>query len=220
MEMILFILIAIGAIILSVWFSRQRAKEWLEFSTQHGFNYFSKDTEDLPSRYSDFNLFNQGHSRKAYNVCTGANHGIKLCLFDYQYTTGSGKNQQTHYRTVLITDKRFLFQPLDIRPENIFDKIGAAIGFDDIDFESAEFSRRFYVKSPDKKFAYDIIHPRMMEFLLETKNLTIEARGTEVLFHHGKQLKMAELEILIMEAEGFYKQIPDYMLKDNQISPQ
>lgn len=26
--------------------------------------------------------------------------------------------------------------------------------------------RRFHVRSPDKRFAYDVVHPRMMEFLM------------------------------------------------------
>ena len=46
------------------------------------------------------------------------------------------------------------------------DKIAGALGFHDINFESSEFSRKFHIKCADKKFAYDVIHPRMMEFLL------------------------------------------------------
>ena len=43
---------------------------------------------------------------------------------------------------------------------------GEFFGHDDIDFESAEFSRNFYVKSSDRKWAFDILHARAMEFLL------------------------------------------------------
>ncbi len=61
-----------------------------------------------------------------------------------------------------------------IRREGLFDKLAGAFGFDDIDFESVEFSRRFHVKSPDKRFAYDVIHARMMEFLLAGEAAAID----------------------------------------------
>ena len=54
-----------------------------------------------------------------------------------------------------------------LRREGLFDRMAGALGFDDIDFESVEFSRRFHVKSSDKRFAYDLIDAGMMQFLLQ-----------------------------------------------------
>jgi hypothetical protein len=48
------------------------------------------------------------------------------------------------------------------------------MGYDDIDFESHEFSRAFCVRSSDRKFAYDVCNARMMEFLLENRELCVE----------------------------------------------
>jgi hypothetical protein len=48
------------------------------------------------------------------------------------------------------------------------------LGYDDIDFESVEFSKAFTVRSKDKKFAYDICHPRMMDYMLNHPYITIE----------------------------------------------
>lgn len=61
-----------------------------------------------------------------------------------------------------------------IRPEGIFDKVAGTFGFDDVDFDSAEFSRRFYMTSSDKRFAYDLLYPQMMGFLLETQPPAID----------------------------------------------
>ena len=63
---------------------------------------------------------------------------------------------------------------LHVRRENIGDRVLGALGFDDIDFESEEFSRKFYVASDNKRFAYAVIHPRMIEFLLQTTPPHIE----------------------------------------------
>jgi hypothetical protein len=48
-----------------------------------------------------------------------------------------------------------------IRREDIGDKLIGGLGFDDIDFESEEFSRDFWVKSDNRRHAYGVIHPRM-----------------------------------------------------------
>ena len=208
---ILFIFIGITVAIFAYYSNLKRQKEWQQFASNHGFVYSKYDTMSIPDYYSEYQLFNQGHSRKAYNVCQGRVNGLKILAFDYQYTTGSGKNHHTHYFTPLIIESNLVFKPLSIRPENLFDKIGAAVGFDDIDFESAEFSKKYYVKCVDKKFAYDIIHARMIEFLLECRNLYIEARGDLLVFHQGKQLNISEIELLLMASQKFINFTPDYV---------
>ena len=172
------------------------------------------DTRWIPESYSEHHLFREGHSRKVSNLCQGIEKDLKILAFDYQYTTGSGKNSQTHYLTPLIIESNLVFKPLIIRPENVFDKIGAAVGFDDIDFESAEFSKKYYVKCDDKKFAYDIIHARMMEFLLECRNMNLEAQNNSILFHQGKILAISEVELLLIAAKKFVELTPDYVRKE------
>jgi len=115
--------------------------------------------------------FDKGRARKGYNNIFGtmtlAGHTIRVRMGDYQYTTGHGKNQHTHRISYATFQLPWVGTPkLLIRRENIGDKIAGGLGFDDIDFESEEFSRAFWVKSNNKRFAYDVIHPQMMEFLL------------------------------------------------------
>jgi hypothetical protein len=68
----------------------------------------------------------------------------------------------------------------------LFDKIAGAFGFDDIDFESEAFSRRFHVKSSDRRFAYDVIHPRMMEFLMNVKAPLIDVEHGRCCLSNGR----------------------------------
>ena len=83
----------------------------------------------------------------------GRPYPVKMGDFNYKVTrsTGKGSNTTTYRLSYLILHLPFALTPdLLIRREGVFDKIAGAIGFDDIDFESAEFSRRFYVKSSDR----------------------------------------------------------------------
>ncbi len=124
-------------------------------------------------------VFRKGHSRRATNnmfgVLTLAGHPVHVRMGDYQYTTGSGKHSQTHRISYAAFMLPFVGLPeLLIRREGIGDKLISGIGFDDIDFESEEFSRAFWVTSGDKKFAYDVIHPGMMEFLMRGPTPKVE----------------------------------------------
>lgn len=126
-------------------------------------------------RYDQFPIFRQGHSRFAYNTIIGQmtvdgrTMPVRMGDYHYQVATSDGKKSTTTYTlSYVIIELPFLGpQDLFIRTEGFFDQLAGFIGFDDIDFESAHFSDRVHVTSSDKKFAYDIVHPRVIEFLLE-----------------------------------------------------
>lgn len=134
----------------------------------------SFDPESDRSLHRSFghSIFGKGHSQKATNtlwgVLTLAGYPIDVRMGDFRYVTGHGKQRQTHNLSYALFRLPWVGTPeLLIRKENLGDKLVGGIGFDDIDFESEEFSRTFWVKCGDKRFAYDVIHPGMMQFLLE-----------------------------------------------------
>lgn len=146
---------------------------------------------------------------------SGSKNGYHIAMFDYSYTTGSGKNKQVHNHSVCVLGVSQCFKSLFIRPENLLDKIAGAIGFDDIDFESREFSSRFYVKSDDKKFAYDIIHPQMMEFLMGFNKMPlIEITGCYLAFYYQSMIKPEQYIGLYNFAKEFYNKTPHYVLEE------
>jgi hypothetical protein len=208
----------IGILIFSIWQTTKRRKEWQEFALAHNLAFSGSDIYNLPSMYFYFDMFKHGHSKTAYNLCYGNDKGFDIITCDYRYTTGSGKNKQTHFRTALIIKTTMMFKEISLRPENFFDKIGAAIGFDDIDFESAEFSKKYYVTAADKKFAYDIIHPRMMELLLSNTGICMQANANSIIFHRGGTLTISQMELLIMFSHKFMELIPDYLRKEIEMN--
>ena len=162
---------------------KKRREEMAALAAQLGWRFDPTKDRSHDDEYAHFEIFRRGHSRCAFNTLTGEvtiderNYPAKMGDFVYKITTSTGKSTQTHtYRfSYLILHLPFANVPdLLIRREGMFDKLAGAFGFDDIDFESAEFSKRFHVKSPDKKFAYDVIHPRMMEFFLADDSPTVD----------------------------------------------
>lgn len=178
---------------------------------------------DHDDEYAQFEIFRRGHARAARNTMHGSvtlfGQACDLVAGDYRYkvTSGSGKNRTTStYRfSYLIVHPPWDTPPLLIRPEGVFDKIKGAFGFDDIDFESAEFSRKFYVKSSDKRFAYDVLHPRMMEFLLAVKPPMIDIEGGALCLSDGARRWEADTFKLHIKFLGqFCEQWPRHLLKE------
>ena len=65
-----------------------------------------------------------------------------------------------------------------------------------IEFESIEFNRRFFVSSPNRRWAYDVIHPRTMEFLLGSPPIAIEFGQGTVLACNVSTFSLHERETL------------------------
>jgi hypothetical protein len=218
------VVVFIGLIIAVAIYSYQQAKKRREdlarLAGKLGLRYDAADPCGIANRYAHLGPLAQGHNRSAYNVLHGRYGGHEVKAFDYVYhTTETSTDSQgrtttrevAHYFSAVLFEVGTAFPSLLIRPENFFDKIAAAIGFDDIDFESAEFSRKFFVKSSDKKFAYDVIHPRMMEYLMDQPGWTLQLEGAHFLVLTGGMFTPDQFAAGMQHAEAFLKQIPDFV---------
>ncbi|WP_428307377.1 hypothetical protein [Lacipirellula sp.] len=179
-------------------------------------------------RFAQFSLFTTGESRYAFNTTRGsvtiadAQWPLQYGDYHYQTTTTSTDSEgrtktetQTHVFSYVILESPYVGAPdLFIRKEGFFDRIASAIGFPDIDFESVEFSRKFVVKSSDKRFAYDVISPQMMEFMLDTTPPTVDFRDAKCCLYHGSVLKAEDFAATIQWSTEFFEHWPRHVVAD------
>jgi hypothetical protein len=224
LEIVIFIIV-IALIIVGAFYSHQqqaaRRAALAQFSAERGWRFEPENDASHDSRYAYFSVFAQGHSRYAYNTILGtasiADRAWPLQMGDYHYATTSsnGKKTTTHHHRLsyLIVETPYLGAPdLFIRAEGFLDSIAGFLGFDDIDFESAEFSDRFIVKSSDKRFAYDVLHPRMMEFMLDGGAPTIDfRRGQCCLYRSQKCWTPEEFAATLAWATDFFARWPRHI---------
>ncbi len=210
---ILVVAIGIAAAIYGFLASERRRKELHAFAESCGLS-FSGHPGPVHERYRSFTPLSNGHSRKSSNLIHGERNGVRWEMFDFRYTTGSGKNQQTHNVGVVIGQVPLGLPRLRMRPEGIFDKLAAAVGFDDINFESHEFSRRYHVNCSDRKMAYDLLHPQMIEYLLTLPRYDWQFAGPVVLIGKSGRYKPQELLEVMTAIEGFVSRIPEYVRQD------
>jgi hypothetical protein len=158
----------------------------------------------------------QGHSRCAYNIATGQWNSRPLESFDYRYVTGQGKDRTTHTFSAIILGSSLPLKPLHIRSENVLDKLTEFFGADDIDFESDQFSREFHVKSSDKKWAYDVLHQRTIEFLLGQPKFSIEFGTHHVICWRNRRFDLRMREDAIGVVEGILDRLPEYVIREQR----
>lgn len=159
-----------------------------------GWRYDHARDRSLASRLAHFSPFARGQNRYAQHTLSGtldiSGRPFRIWTgeFHYQVTRSNGKSTSTshYFFSYAVLELPFEAVPeMSLRTEHLFDKLTQAMGFEDIDFESAEFSRRFRVKGADKRFVYDVVNPEMMSFLLSAFPCPIEIERGRFLLSDG-----------------------------------
>jgi len=200
-------------IAIAAWFSAKRRKELAAWAEGKGLAFRPGRDTGFDERYRTFGCLRRGHSRCAHNIVEGDWKGRRVTAFDYRYVTGSGKSRQTHHFSAIVLRSNVALKPLRIRSENVFDRVTEFFGLDDIDFESAEFSREFHVKSSDKRWAYDVLHQRTMEFLLSMPRFSIEFDDRHVIAWRNRRFDVETFESAIAIVEGILDRLPEYVVR-------
>lgn len=214
-------LVVIVLIVVSSHFARKRRKQLEEWAQSKSLSFDPSKRRNVDKDYPNFNCFRQGSNRYAENVMQGSWSDRRVLCFDYHYethSTNSKGQRQTHHHhfSAVIIRSELPLKPLFIRPEGFFDKLAEFVGINDIDFESAEFSRKFYVKADDRRWAYDVIHQRTMELLLERPQFTIQFYGESVLVYRSSRFSTEQFEQALEIGCGILERFPDYLIKQIQ----
>jgi len=67
------------------------------------------------------------------------------------------------------------------------------------------------VRSGDKKFAYDVCNPQMMDFLLSNGNLRVEIQGPVILLAHSPQVPVDAIELGLERLAQIRSFLPEYL---------
>lgn len=195
----------------------QRVKELKAWATAQKLRFDpTKDRTSL-SPLADLPCLSQGSDRYIFNRTEGSWQGLPYFGFDFHYATKDSKGHKTHhYFSAVVITSDVPLKPLFLRPEGVLDRIPEFLGFDDIDFESAEFSRAFYVKAPDRRWAYDVLHQRTIEFLLQSPRFTIGFEGHHAMAYKSSLFSVWEFQAAADVLCGILKRLPEYVIQQQR----
>ncbi len=219
MEALLPILI-VGGILTLIFFgiacsyyaAKKRRESLMESAEAMGLTFFPDGDASLLERLSMFKLFNQGRGRKMTNLIQGDSGEVKIAIFDYQYTTGSGKNSHTHLQSVVTLQSKQLVCPdFTMRPEGMLDRIGSALGFQDIDFEShPQFSNSFVLQGSDEAAIRNYFDASVLDFFAAKPGISVEAQtGTLFFYRARKRIQPGEIKDNLAQAYEVYGMMVD-----------
>ena len=165
---LLVVIIAAGVLIVRWQLHKRKVAALTAFAAGRGWVYRERDG-NLTERYLG-TPFGQGFGKRAEHVLAGSHRGRSLVAFEYTYKEqqGSGKNRRTvtYRNTVLALDTPTARPTLEVSREGIGRKLLGLVGVRDLQLESEEFNKTFHIRTENDKFAYDVLHPRTMEWML------------------------------------------------------
>ena len=221
---VLIVIAAIGAAIgFAIWNSRmkdKRRQELAGWAQVNGLKFLPEKDHSVWMRYQLFKCLQRGEDRYAYNIMVGTSGTRVMSAFDYHYethSTNSKGQRQTHhhYLSALVVDAGLPLKPLFIRPEGLLDKVTEFVGIEDIDFESAEFSQKFFVKSPDRRWAYDVLHQKTMELMLAYPRFHIDFQGSQVMaYYDNKTFSLGEFGSALKVVTGILDYLPESVVRE------
>jgi hypothetical protein len=199
---------------------RKRREGLAAVAAQLGFRLVDRD-DTLLERFRGYGSpFDRGFDRRAEHIMTGSYDGRPAIAWDLTYHTWesrtvNGKSQrrkQAHrYAVVCVTMPRS-YPDLSVSPEGPLGRMWGRLTNTDVQFESDDFNQAFTVNSTDRRFASDVIHPRMMQMLLaECSDVAWQMTDDQIMSITSGRLDPDSLPRLLHVLDAVLDQVPPHV---------
>ena len=162
---------------------RFRAKRlnraWDRLAEDLGMRRHKVDHWYPPERYTCLDLFSYYYRGHITDSVEGRVDDCPIRILDYLTRNAS-------LYGAIIFELPLVAPRLMLRPERPGIAAELCVAGKHVTFESQEFNRRCHVNSVDEKFAFDVLHPRMIEVILACRDLpVVELCGPYLLLYYG-----------------------------------
>jgi len=216
--LVLIVLLALKEELARVQAAKRRRRELASWVQSRGLRFHYNYDDRFAECFEGFSCLQAGDNPRAYDIYKGSCKGRYVIAFDYcrgVLRPEEKRDYREEFSAVIVTVD-LKMQPLLIQPKDLRRGAVEFCGYGDINFESAEFSREFYVKSPDKRWAYDVLNQSTMEFLLASPRFTLQFAGTSVIAYNGYRFEASEFEAALTLIEGIFQRLPPSLVHELQ----
>jgi len=175
---------------------RKRIAELSAIASSVGWTYTPGKREDVLERVFPFSVFDQGDSRRVWNVMEGgfpafgADCPAVSADFASTDSDSAGLRPRTEVFTFLCVDLPFLDVPdLRFEPEHAFHKLVDGYTGKDIDVDDPAFDKRVRVTSSDEAFARALLDSNVRALWTERNpRVRVETRSNKLLITNDEGL--------------------------------
>jgi len=163
---------------------------------------FSFEETVSPESLGPFPLMAHGRGRLGRNALTGQLGGRPATICDYRYVVSSGKSSHEVNQTVVVFADNGGLPDFELRPENVFHKLGAVFGYQDIDFDSnEEFSKRYLLRGQDEDAIRRAFNSSALMLLSSETGWSIQATaGRLLVFRSAKVTEASQVPSFAADA--------------------
>jgi hypothetical protein len=216
---LLVVIIAAGVLIVRWQLHKRKVAALTALAVGRGWSYREQDG-NLTERYLG-TPFGQGFGKRAEYVLTGSHQGRSLVAFEYSYKErqGSGKNRRTvtYRNTVLVLETPAARPTLEVSREGIGRKLLGLVGIRDLQLESEEFNETFHIRTENDRFAYDVLHPRTMEWMLadeRCRDLPFRFERADLITWRQGSIDPGTVVWMLDYLTDIVQRVPDFVWKD------
>jgi len=190
---------------------KKRREVMTAFASEVNLDYFPVGDSDLMNRMRTFSLFSKGKARRIKNLVYGATDDEVMCVFDYKYTTGSGKNQTVHWQTVVAIESRNIVVPnFVLRPGGLFSRGGHIKGMKSVTLDRhPDFSDNQNLYAANEEHANEFFDDRLTRTLATNDQMLEATFGRFVMYNPKKLVGLSELKSFLGTAFEIYTTLSD-----------
>jgi hypothetical protein len=180
--------LALGAaLVVSLIRSAGRRSKLAEFAASIGWAHAARSLT-VASGLTSY-PFGTGFDREDVDVVSGVFEGRQCAHFTRRFAerrSGEAGREDTvvkHEFRISTVELGAEYPTIDILPEDLVARATKLVGGMDVDFESAEFNRRWRVKGGDPRYVHDMITPRVMDRLVrdDARGMALRIEGRHLL---------------------------------------
>lgn len=172
--------------------SRQQKLKTLASEFEWGFDL---TVRKYVTTLEQFHLFNHKIVDRVYNKLIGSIKTYSITIQDVDFHEGEFQTRTEWQTTIAIIGLNSPIPLFTIEKENLFDRVAALAGYDDINFKNfGKFSDAFHLKGENESSIRAFFQPDLLRFLEDELPFRIESTGNSVLIL-GKERLQSEAEI-------------------------
>lgn len=183
--LVAFASIAFGIYQIHLYYEKKRREALRPLADKLRMTFFEKGPADFELHYQHLFLFTKGRSKQMYNLFEGKAGDMSVSIFDYDYTTGSGKSSSTWRQTVVMFDTPRLSLPaFQMEPENFGHKLIELFSSADIDFKDFPgFSANYYLTGANEQEVRALFDAKKLDYFTHVSDLCVEGAGSQLLVY-------------------------------------
>ena len=203
------LLIFIVSVIVLIPHARQRTKKFKQVAGQMGMKFWRGDSA-LPESLPAFDLFSKKKVAVLANVLDGDSEQLgyseefEVRILECVYPSGKSAISQT---VICFRSPQLSLPDFSMRREEWHHKMGSALGYQDIDFEShptaAEFSKKYLLRGKDEQKIRALFTDTVLTFFAaHPDKVCLEARLDQLIWYQPEKIIEPE-DIPAFMKEGF-----------------